>query len=239
MVRPLITFIIEITLTIYVFKKGRVLPKTFAMVLFFLALYQLGEVVIFLTNGGYEGIQIAYGATTMLPPLGILLLQQVNNKRYGYLIFQALSLIFVGYFLTNPTIVGSLKLGRYCIKVENSNSEIKSLWGYYYQITLLITMIINAISYFKAENPLKRKLLKQIFIAYSSFALVANVLVNIIPELQASIASLMCALALIAAVIFSRISLNKEFVMILEDINLYSDFIPNKLSSLKDKIKLG
>lgn len=216
MIRPLLTAIFEYFLAGIVFYKGKYQPKIISLVLFLLASYQLGEVILFLTNGGSMGIRVAYFSTTLLPPLGVLLIERITGKKYGYPLFQAIGLFFAFSFVVNPSIVSNFELGKYCVRVFAYSSVIASMWQAYYQFTLMYTMIVVLVNILKTKFEQKKKVLKQILFAYISFDIVAISLTKIFPNFKYSVASLMCALAIIAAVIFTKVSLNNN---IKEDIS--------------------
>jgi hypothetical protein len=210
MIRPLLTAILEYALMIYVLKKGKIYPKEFASVLFFLATYQLGEVIVFLTDGDRFGLRIAYFATTMLPPLGLLLVQKMTKRNYGYWIVQAIALIFGFLFVFfNSEMIESYELGEFCIRVLSYGSLASKLWQAYYLIAVILTMLILLFHFFRSKLKELKKLYGLMFIGYSSFFITSFIVALIFESHRNSIASCMCALAVIGAVIFTKISTTK------------------------------
>lgn len=218
MLRPLVTAIIEYALAYLVYKNGTLHRKEFAITLFCLATYQLGEVVIFLTGGGEIGFKIAYVATTLLPPLGLLLLEKILNKNFGYKIIQALAIIFCVYILLIPRVATSFELGQFCVRVYEYAPMLAQYWTMYYQLTLLFSMGIMIWGIFRAELVSQRELLFKMLIAYASFDALSIFIAYYNPWFWPSIASLMCALAVIASFIFARISLGKNYAKILKQL---------------------
>ena len=216
MIRPLITAIIEYLLAFLVFKYGKLHKNTMALIIFLLATYQLGEVIIFMTNGGEIGFKIAYVATTLLPPLGILLTQKILKKNFGYLLFQLISLGFAAYILVIPQVALNFELGPYCIRVFDYEALLAQYYFLYYQGTLMLTMLIIIIAIFRVKLDKDRAVLQSILIAYLSFDDLAILIAQMYPEFWPSSASLMCALALIAAFIFTRVSLAENFNSLLK-----------------------
>lgn len=207
MIRPLITAVIEYILAFFVFKYGKVQKNVIASVLFLLATYQLGELVIFLTNGNEIGFKIAYVATTLLPPLGVLLIEKIRNKKYGYPLFQLIGIGFALYMLIVPAIALKFELGPFCVRIFQYDSIIANYWGVYYQATLFYSMGLMLWGVFRAKLLKDREILKNILLGYLSFNALTFMISYFVPWLQYSTASLMCALALIAAFIFTKVSL--------------------------------
>jgi len=210
MIRPLLTAGLEYILAYLVFKYGKTHKNIIALVLFFLASYQLGEVLVFLTNGEQFAFKVAYVSTTMLPPLGVLLVSKIINKRIGYLLFQSIALIFVGFIIWTPQVVLQFELGQYCVRIFEYNPILAQFWIYYYQGTLVFTMLAMLIGFLLISKKDVKEKLKWMFIAYMSFDGLAIILAYFNPWFGPSIASLMCALAIFAAIIFARISLPKN-----------------------------
>jgi len=207
MLRPLFTAIIEYILAFLVFKYGKVHKNIFSVILFLLATYQLGELIIFLTNGNEVGFKIAYIATTLLPPLGVLLIEKVTKKKYGYPLFQLIGLGFALYMLVVPEIALKFELGPFCVRIFQYDSIIANYWGYYYQATLFYSMVLMIWGILRSRSRKTQSTLKNILLGYLTFNALTFVITYFVPWLQYSSASLMCALALISAFIFTKISL--------------------------------
>ena len=212
MIRPLLTAIIEYALSYTVFRYGKFHKRIISLVLFLLATYQFGEVLIFLTNGNQIAFKIAYISTTLLPPLGLLLVSKVMRKQFGYFIFQIWSLFFVAFMIYTPQIVTKFEFGQFCIRVFEYNPFLTTYWFSYYQGTLLFTMLIAFIGFISSRNEEIKSKLKWILIGYISFDGLAIAIAYANPWFWPSSASLMCALALISACIFTKLSLPKGFV---------------------------
>ena len=81
--RPIIIFLIEITLCYLILKtNSRIKIPAFFLVLF-LALYQLGEFLIIFTQSMLANI-LSFSTTSLLPVLGIVLLEKINFNRIKY-----------------------------------------------------------------------------------------------------------------------------------------------------------
>lgn len=211
MIRPILTAVIEYTLAFIVFKYGKNHKNIIALVLFLLASYQLGEVLVFMTNGEQWAFKVAYVSTTLLPPLGVLLVSRIMKKQLGYILFQLVSLGFVAYMILTPQIILKFEFGQFCIRILEYTPIISQYWLYYYQGTLMFTMLAGFIGYLSSHNNIIKDRLKWILIAYFSFDGISIAMVYIEPWFGPSSASLMCALALFAAFIFTKISLPNDF----------------------------
>jgi len=215
MIRPIITAFLEYLLAYLVFKYGKKYKIIITALLFFLASYQLGEVAVFLTNGTQAAFKIAYVSTTMLPPLGLLLVQKVLRKKLGYIIFQIVSLFFIGFMIFMPVIIRSFEFGQFCIRIFESDPVLSTYWVWYYQGTLLFTIIAAFVGWMFTKNTEAKNDLKWILIAYLSFDLSTIIIGYLNPWFWHSSASLMCALAVIAAFILAKISFQGNFLKIL------------------------
>ncbi len=211
MIRALLTCLIEYFLAYLVYKHGSAHKNVVSLLLFFLATYQLGEVIIFATNGNEIGFKVAYASTTLLPPLGVLLLQKITKKQFGYAFFQFVALLFVAYILIIPRVALSFELTPMCVRIYEYDPILTSYWFLYYQGTLVLTMLGIIWSYFRLKDKKLKHELKLFLLAYLSFDGVLITLALIFPWFWASSASLMCALALIAAFILARISMGTQF----------------------------
>ncbi len=211
MFRAIFTCIIEYYLAYLVFKYGVSHKKVVCLLLFFLASYQLGEIIIFATLGNEIGFKLAYISTTLLPPLGILLLQKITKRQFGYLIFQLLALLFVAYILIIPRVALSFELTALCVRIYEYEAVISKYWLLYYQATLVLTMLGIIWSFFRVKNKKTKEELKLFLLAYLSFDALSFIIALLFPWFWASTASLMCALALIAAFILTKISIGLQF----------------------------
>jgi hypothetical protein len=228
MIRPLITALIEYMLCGLVLLKGKRYKKVIATLLFFLASYQLGEVLLFLTDGNDIGIRISYFSTTLLPPLGLLLLERINKKRYGYPLIQAIGVFFALSFFVSPELVGKYVINDYCISVFGSNDTIYRWWQTYYQGVLTLLIIIGLYNFIKEHrrrirssnvnlkgSGIKGKENLLVAISVISFDIPALLLSSTFPYFEDKIASLMCALAFFASFIYFKLSKAYEEIPLL------------------------
>lgn len=214
MIRPLLTACIEYILALVVFKNGKNYKNIIAVVLFFLASYQLGEVFIFMTSGQPWAFKFAYVSTNLLPPLGVLLISRMIKKPVGYIgyaLVQLVALAFAVYIISIPQVAVKWELGQFCVRIFEYDTVISNYWLLYYQVTLMVTMLVAFFGYIFVHNSKKRNDLMWTLIAYISFNGGSILISTLNPWFGPSIASLMCALALIASFIFAKIALPPNF----------------------------
>jgi hypothetical protein len=210
MYRAILTAAIEYTLAYIVFKKGKTAPKVIALMLFFLASYQLGEVIMFASDGSGIGFRIAYFSTTLLPPLGLELVERITKKPHYYLPLQIIGFVFALIFLIQPGILAGFERETCCFIAANY-TNIGTYWAYYYQGTLFFTMIaimINLFMNYSREIKVKLSYLLLGYIIIEMGVFIAN----FVPALNMAHASVMCAVAFFAALLFTKIGLMTEKV---------------------------
>jgi hypothetical protein len=212
MIRPLLTAITEYLLAFYILKRGKNFSKTFFLILFFLATYQLGEVILFATDGNRFGLQVSYFATTMLPPLGLLLLERIVDKKLGYTLIQIIGSAFALTFLISPDIIANFSLGDYCVMIESYGSNFTTAWTVYYLTVVSYTMVLILYFIWKSKKRELKNFLWKLFFGYNTFFTTALLIVILFPGFQPKGASLMCALGFFGALVFAWISLGKKQV---------------------------
>lgn len=210
MIRPLLFAIVEYLLCFLVLRRGKIAKYEISVLLFFLASYQFGEFITFLTGGKIIGLQIAYFSTTLLPALGILLVQKITSKKYGYMFFQGIGGILALIHLVNPMMIGSYQLGVYCIQVLSYTSWVFPIWASYYQGTVVYLVVTATYNIFRHTEELVRRRLKFIVSGILFFELGSIFLTKVVPYFRFSIASLMCAMALVFAFILAKIALDEK-----------------------------
>ncbi len=209
--RPLITMFFEYFLAYKVYKHKNDYSKIISIILFFLASYQFGELIVFITKGNYIGIKIAYFSTTLLPPLGILLMEKITRRNYGYLFFQTISLIFAFLFLIKNNLILNYTFENCCLNIQNYNPFISQYWGDYYIGTLIFTLVIMLSNFVLTKlDRFTKKQIVLLFVGYCSFFFTSISIIIINSNLSNQFASIMCALAVIFAFILYYIDLQKK-----------------------------
>jgi len=142
-----------------------------------------------------------------------LLLEKITRKKYFYQILQIIGIIFALVVFVSPSsLIVSYTLTDMCVRIDSYTYPFGWIWGIYYQAVLIFTMVllIFNILFLKGVN---KKLLKLVLLAYISFDFTAIIIIWLFPSLANSLASLMCALALFAAFVLTRISVNKRLLV--------------------------
>lgn len=206
--RSLLFALTEFGLAGWVLRKGLSYKYVIAGILIFLGGYQLGE-FIFLSSGNQFGAAFAAFSTTLLPPLGILLLSQSKIERYIYIGFQTVASFFGIAFLLLPGVIeGSTR--EFCLvkyaDIVAGDPFIRA-WSYYYILALSFAMCLAVFKFIVDKNKTMRKFYIGHFIAYASFFPTSVVLVLANGQDGSHLPSTMCALALIAAFVMAYISL--------------------------------
>lgn len=199
------TFIIEIILAIYTYIKSIKAKSDVGIVLtlIFLAIFQLSEYQI---CGGLDLIlwsRIGLFAITFLPVLGIYLITKLNKKSYLLKFSFILAIAFAVFFVLIPnTINGATCGGNYIIFDINSN--VNSLYGYYY-FGFLLLGIWESVKGINSDTNKKKikEALKWLIIGYLSFILPLTFVYIFIPITRVAVASIMCGFAVIFAFILT------------------------------------
>lgn len=208
--RSLLFAIIEYSLAALVLWKGRTHKKTIALILFFLAGYQLGE-FIFLKFDSSFGIQFALFSTTLLPPLGLYLVEYWRERKYFYAVSQIISIVFALAFLLIPDLMTGTQRCFCLVKYTQSiaTNSFLTVWGMYYIGSLTLALVLAASNYIREKRKGMKKFNLMVFLAYASFFPTSYIMVILFPDVNAhDLASLMCALAIFAAFIMTWGSLN-------------------------------
>lgn len=204
----LVTFIIEISLAIYVIARYRMTPITriAAALLIGLATFQWAEYNVCEGSWGLDSLtwaRVGYVAITLLPPLGIHLATKIAGQKQRGLVAgsYALAALFSVYFLfIGHGMQGSECMGNYVI-FDVASWTIVPYALYYYGLLLV------AVSYalWAAQGQARRiKLsLYSLALGYAAF-IVPTTAVNIVdPSTIAGIPSIMCGFAVIMAIILA------------------------------------
>jgi len=210
--RSLIFALAEYGLIIPVQKYGKYQKNLISAILFFLASYQLGE-FIFLSELSHFGIRIAIFSTTMLPPLGVFLIERLSGRNLGGRIFLAIGTTFALILLLVPGVIQASQdcfcLVKYAAYTNASNPLIM-VWGTYYLSTLTFSMYILGREIYRNKVRKHRKHMILALIAYASFYPTSYLYTVLTGTDLGLLASFMCALALLTAVIMATISIRYE-----------------------------
>lgn len=202
--RPVIIFIIEITLCILILKtNSRIKTPSFFLVLF-LSLYQLGEALIIFTDFKYSSL-FAFIATSLLPIIGLILLEKINfNKiRFTPILFIIPSIYIIKVIL-NPVIFSDLST-EYCfVKYANLIAYNKVYYNWsnlYYLPFLCISLIVGILGFFIQKNTEKKKLNILMSLSYFILLIAPTLAWIILKHSHLYITSTMCTVGISTAII--------------------------------------
>jgi hypothetical protein len=206
--RPLLFGITEYLLAFLVFKYGVFERKAISLFLILLGSYQIGEAIILLTDYDMFGLKFAYFSTTLLPAFGIYFIEKIANKNLLSPLFFIIGLILAGMFIILPTPVDFVESISCILKVffAENDSTFFYVWVSYYFISLTIGILALLYFIYKSRNEYYRKYLSILLVAYLAFFPTSVVVVMIFKMSAGFLASTMCAMAIITAVLVSYIS---------------------------------
>jgi hypothetical protein len=201
----LATFIIEASLLIYalVRYKTSTLIRIIAMLLFFLSMFQLSEyhVCSGMDISTNSWSRIGFVAITILPPLGLHLLQVITGKGGRFIKWVAYfnALIWIAIFtFGSHTFAAHQCAGNYII--FQLSPSLDRYYYFYYFGWLLITMSM-ALYFAAITSSTVRRACLLLFIGYCIFLVPTTVVNTIDPATTAGIPSIMCGFAVLFAFI--------------------------------------
>lgn len=201
------TFVIEISLLIYALVRYKLTPITrlIGAVLFFLALFQLAEYNVCGGLGADAGTwsRIGYVSITMLPALGIHLVQLISGHKWrsGKWIAYINMGIWVSLFaFAEHAFQGHVCAGNYII--FQLNPTLDRFYSLYYFGWLFIGI---GMSLYLARSAKKstRESLVLLVAGYLVFMVPATIIKSLNPTVTAGLPSIMCGFAVIFAFILA------------------------------------
>lgn len=201
----LATIAIEVGLLIYTIFRYRLNPVTRLVLplLFLLALFQLAEYSVcgrFNVNAETWS-RIGYVAITLLPPLGIHLIQLIARRGWFWIkwVAYASSLIWVVTFGLSEAAFNSYQCGGNYVIFQLANGAGKAYFGYYY-FWLFVSIMLSIIWAVKATKRIRLALLLYAA-SYLAFLLPTTIINNLYPATRSGIPSIMCGFAVLFALI--------------------------------------
>lgn len=199
------TCTIEISLLIYTIWRYKLnkLSRLVVLLLALLAAFQLSEFQVCTGSSGLvQWSHIGYVAITLLPPLGINIINVIRGKKNSLIVYAGYlaAAAFVAYFaLTADSLTGHACLGNYVI--FQVNTSLTWLYGFYYYGWVLIGLFMSF--YFAGQSTIKAQ--KQAFYGFSlgyAVFLVPTTTVNLLDRATLQgIPSIMCGFAVLLALI--------------------------------------
>lgn len=198
------TFTIESLLFIYTVARYRMTPlgRIIGASLACLAIFQFAEYhVCGLSTMPASWSRVGYVAITLLPALGIHLVQEIAGKSSRLLqgAAYASSLTFAGVFGLNGTIFqGHVCGGNYAI--FQMASPMGGIYFTYYYFWLFVGMALAWYYALSASRNIRKALLLQMF-GYVSFVLPTSIVNAVSPQTLSGVPSIMCGFAVTYALI--------------------------------------
>lgn len=211
--RPLITAIFEYILALRVFRKGKFMPIIITGFLVSLATYQFGEFLYFAGNQDRFWLSVSLFSTTLLPAYGILLIERLAHVKGFAVFFIIASAIFAVSFFIFPSVIPQTTecncFAKYDVSsLSGANYDFYRAWEAYYFLSLAFSLLLIAWNLVRHHGDVKN--LRLALFAYLAFFPIVFVLAKFKQIDYSLMTSVMCGLAVITAVIFSYISLNKD-----------------------------
>lgn len=203
------TFTIEIVLALYVLFRYHTttIMRLIVVALASLAMFQVSE--YFVCGGlGADGAtwsRIGFAAITMLPPLGLHILQVMTGNPSRKLVVAAYGTMagFMAYFLIAPNaFVGHECTGNYVIFQIGTSPA--AFYGAYYYGWLLTALVVGFNNL--RSSRFSKKVGAQItalMAGYLVFLVPTGIANSVKPETRAGIPSIMCGFAVIFALILA------------------------------------
>lgn len=209
-----LTFVAEMLLVMYVLvRRGyqSVEHRIVVVLLLLLAIFQLSE------YGVCEGLaldsivwsRIGFVSITMLPPLGLHLIQLVrgdkskNIAHIGYF----LSLVFVVAFTFFDSFASVGCQGNYAI--FQVRQGLGGAYFTYYYLLLILGAVMAYTGWSKSKETARGKMLLLIGLGYASFVLPATFIHFVFESVSNGLPSIMCGFALIFAAILGTVVANR------------------------------
>lgn len=213
--RPLLIGGIEYFLALCVLRKGIFLKNVIALFLFFLGSYQIGEFLFFISGLDKDWLKISLFSTTMLPPLGMMIIEALSGRRMLSKFFLIVSIVFGMVFVLDPYVIPESKECNCFLKFDGNSligrdATFFNAWVRYYVLSLMYSMFMIALYIKKGYGDTYS--LKLLFLGYASFFPASYFIAHYIGRDLSMVASIMCALAIITAFITTRISLNGDLL---------------------------
>lgn len=203
--RPLIIFLIEIIICYFIIKSNsRIKIPAFFLVLF-LALYQLGEVLIIFTQTIFANL-FAFTATSLIPVTALLLLEKIkfNSIKFTPILY-IIPIGYIIYAIITPQVFVPLSIDYCFIKYGNliATSTVFFTWTVFYYIPFLFLGLFLSILGTLHEKTIseKRKLFFLMSISYILTVPSSFLVATLLNHSPLYIVSTMCSLAIFTAVL--------------------------------------
>lgn len=199
-----VTAVCELGLAVYAYWRYRhtVIGQVTTFVLLFLGLFQVAEYNICegIVSQNLFWTKLGLASITMLPPVGLHLVELIANKKRFWWISYLVGLIYIVLFVASGSLVqGGTCEGNYIIIHMDSLA-----YGWYYFGFLFLAIFVGMSSLIhdglKASH---RVAMQWLILGYISFMLPMGVVYVLEPTTRDAIPSIMCGFALLLAFILA------------------------------------
>lgn len=205
------TFIIEIGLALYIMLRYAFSRVTGLAVLLLVALgiFQMAEYMVCRGIGdNMLWSRIGFVAITILPPVGLHLLQVISKtkKRWLALPGYGLGTLFVLFFmLSTQSIVGNQCMGNYVIFQVGQHAGF--LYGAYYYGLLIASLVTGWCQLRQKHSKKTKRAIGGLMIGYSIFLIPTTAAALAEPGVLSAIPSVMCGFAVLLALVLGLVVL--------------------------------
>lgn len=201
----LATFVVEIALLVYVLVRYRMtsVVRLASLILAMLAVFQLAEYNICSSNGASSILwsRVGFVAITLLPVLGLHMVQLIARRNYRLLTWFAYgaALVWILIFVASDwAFLGQACSGNYVTFQLRSQASI--LYSAYYYVWLAVALGLSYSLARRAKGRIRRAL-SWFAVGYLVFLVPTGVVNLLRPETTAGIPSIMCGFAVFYALI--------------------------------------
>lgn len=205
-----VTFLIEVGVIYSIYRNGlrSNAQKLMAITATTLATYQLSEVLMCGFGFMVAGTRLGWFAISLLPPMGLLLLQELGATIRGTTVACATGAGFAAYYAFIPGVVTATSCGRIFIRYANVASG--QLYGLYYNgLLLLVSFALAHLLIVKRDHEY-RELHKLFLLGYLGFMIPTALIVTFVDGVSGGIPSIMCAFAVSFALALARMDMLYE-----------------------------
>lgn len=204
----LLTFLFEFASAIYILFTAKLKPSTVLIILILISLgtFQLAEYQV-CSDKSLIWMRLGFIAITLLPPLGLNLINLVIKKPLYNYIGYGLAALFIGAFSISSLSVQTAVCGGNYVLTTIGDNTMSHFFAYYYYLLLVIgfvTVYVVMMSFKKKSSFfLEASYLSWIGFGYASFMFPTAVVYLLSPLARNGVPSIMCGFAVFLALILT------------------------------------
>ena len=198
------TVIIESGLALWTLFRYRkeTFGKIAIAILLLLAAFQISEYQVCDNRNAEIWSRFGLVAITLLPVLGLYLINQITKKKYFLILGSLIAGVFVLYFIFVPkNTVSSICGGNYVI--FTGPSSLYEFFGAYYFGFLVLSIWQASVAQRETASKIFKSILRWVVIGYLSFMLPLTIVYAVYAPARIAVASIMCGFAVIFAFILT------------------------------------